>query len=665
MSLLRRLLILGVFSLLVPSAPAGAADRLCDSSFEDCRTPLLNLIRNETVGIDIAFWFMEDSRYTTALIERFKAGVPVRAIIDTAANASYPLNATSLQVLKDAGIPMLEKTSGGIVHWKMMLFAGQNVVEFSGANFSPHAFRPNDPYRDYLDEVIVFANDPAIVNSFKTKYDDVWITTSGYTAYANITGTRTRRYPVFTIDSRMNFPPYQNFATRSVGRYNAETRKIDATMFRITDKRHSDAIIAAMARGIPFRLITDEDEYRDQGRLWHAYNVDRLHLAATQICPTTCGVRMEAHLGSLHQKTTLLYGLGLTVFGSSNWTSPSASSQLEHNMFTTDTAYFQYFQNQFERKWNNSNPIGAIETKPFVPKPPDTPVYVSPANSAQGQALSVTLKWHSGLWAHKYDIYLGTDPTRLALIAADTELGPSETPTDYATFPVSGLVEGTTYYWKVVSKTMANVAKAGPVWNFRTTGAGPSAGAGDAVLYAGQATTRTGKWSVVADSTAAGGVRIATTNAGLKGTVTTTPTDYFEMTFQAAAGVPYRLWIRGKAASNSWANDSAYVQFDQSVTSSGTATYRIGSTAAATVTIEDCSGCGLSGWGWNDNGFGTGVLGPQIYFAASGTQRIRVLMREDGLSIDQIVLSRGPYLSSAPGATKNDGTILQAAPGGS
>jgi hypothetical protein len=129
--------------------------------------------------------------------------------------------------------------------------------------------------------------------------------------------------------------------------------------------------------------------------------------------------------------------------------------------------------------------------------------------------------------------------------------------------------------------------------------------------------------------------------------------------------VPYRLWIRGKAASNSWANDSVYVQFDQSVTSSGTPTYRIGGTAAATVTIEDCSGCGLSGWGWNDNGFGTGVLGPQIYFAASGTQRIRVLMREDGLSIDQIVLSRGPYLSSAPGATKNDGTILQAAPGGS
>jgi phosphatidylserine/phosphatidylglycerophosphate/cardiolipin synthase-like enzyme/regulation of enolase protein 1 (concanavalin A-like superfamily) len=663
MSLFRRTLIIGLFSLLAPSATAGAADRLCDSSFEDCRTPLLNLIRNEQVGIDVAFWFMEDSRFSTALIERFRAGVPVRAIIDSRANGSYPLNANALQVLKDAGIPMLEKTGSGIVHWKMMLFAGQNVVEFSGANFSPHAFRPNDPYKDYLDEVIFFSDEPAIVNSFKTKYDDVWITTSGYTAYANITGTRTRRYPVFSIDSRMNFVPFQNFATRSTSRYNAEPRKIDATMFRITDRRHSDALIAAMARGVPFRLITDEDEYRDPLRLWHAYNVDMLHVATQRICPTTCGVRMEAHLGSLHQKTTLLYGLGLTIFGSSNWTSPSASSQLEHNIFSTSPTHFQYFQDQFERKWNNSNPLGVIETKPFVPKPPDTPTYVSPANAAQGQALSVTLKWYAGLWAHKYDIYLGTDPNNLAVIAADRELGPSSSPTKYITFPVSGLQEGTTYYWKVVSKTMANVARAGQVWNFRTTGSGPAAGAGDVVLYAGQAPTRAGRWTVVADATAAGGARIATTDAGVKGVASATPTDYFEMSFEATSGVPYRLWIRGKAQGNSWGNDSVFVQFDNSVTSSSTATYRIGTSAATTVTIEDCSGCGLSAWGWNDNAFGLGALGPTIYFASSGTQRIRVLMREDGLSIDQIVLSRGPYLSSAPGATKNDGTILQAAGG--
>src|SRR5205085_3895571 len=74
--------------------------------------------------------------------------------------------------------------------------------------------------------------------------------------------------------------------------------------------------------------------------------------------------------------------------------------------------------------------------------------------------------------------------------------------------------------------------------------------------------------------------------------------------------------------------------------------------------LEDCSGCGLSGWGWQDNGWGVGVMGPHLYFATSGTHTLRVQPREDGLSLDQIVLSPATYLSTSPGALKNDTTIL-------
>ncbi|MBI3652029.1 MAG: hypothetical protein HY231_13495 [Acidobacteria bacterium] len=84
-----------------------------------------------------------------------------------------------------------------------------------------------------------------------------------------------------------------------------------------------------------------------------------------------------------------------------------------------------------------------------------------------------------------------------------------------------------------------------------------------------------------------------------------------------------------------------------------------------TVNLEDCAGCGLSGWGWQDNGWGVGVLGPVIYFQTSGTQSLRVQAREDGFSIDQIVLSPQTYLNSAPGAAKNDATILASTVGGS
>ena len=93
--------LLPVLAGLTWTAPtAAAADRLCDPGGEDCRAILLNYINNETVGIDVAFWFMEDGRYSNAIIARWKAGVPVRVLMDPRANSSYPLNAQMLDQLK-------------------------------------------------------------------------------------------------------------------------------------------------------------------------------------------------------------------------------------------------------------------------------------------------------------------------------------------------------------------------------------------------------------------------------------------------------------------------------------------------------------------------------------------------------------------------------------
>ena len=52
------------------------------------------------------------------------------------------------------------------------------------------------------------------------------------------------------------------------------------------------------------------------------------------------------------------------------------------------------------------------------------------------------------------------------------------------------------------------------------------------------------------------------------------------------------------------------------------------------------------------------MLGPLVYFATSGTHTIRVQVREDGFSIDQIVLSPDTYLTAPPGANKLDSTKL-------
>ncbi len=617
--------------------PARALDRLCDPGNENCRTILINYIRQETVGIDVGFWFMEDARYTSELISRFNAGVPVRVIMDTRANATNAYNAQRLAELQAAGIPMRRKTTSGIMHYKMMLFAGQQVVEFSGANFSADAWTyTGDPYTNYTDESIYFTDDPAVVHSFMTKYDDLWTDTSSYTNYANVSDAQlARNYPTYTKDPELNFPPAESYANRAIGRYNKETQRIDVIMYRITDRRHTDAVIAAKARGVAVRLISDPQQYRDPTRLWDAWNVDRLYMAGIPI-------RMRAHAGLNHQKLVILYGLGMSIFGSSNWTSASDRSQEEHNYFTQKPDMLQWFKDQFERKWNNT--AGVVENTDFVPLPPDKPQYHSPADGASGLSTSsVQLKWNAGPWAHKYDVYLGPNPNNLSLVLSDQELGPSESSSDYKSFTASNLAPGTTYYWRIVSRTMANKTKTGDLWSFTTAGTAEpppptgTSGPGDIVIYGLDGTITGSVWTIVDDAGAAGAKRLWNPNKGTAKmtTASASPSSYVTFTFDAVAGQAYHLWMRGRADDDIYPNDSVFVQFSNATTSNGTPAFRIGTTSAAEYNLEDCSGCGISGWGWQDNGWGVGVLGPAIYFDRTGTQTLRIQNREDGLSIDR------------------------------
>ena len=732
-------LVFGCLTLFAQSSQA--QERLCDTAFEDCRQPLWSLIDNERTGIDFSFWFIQDTSISDKLIARFRAGVPVRVLCDPRANPTYSGNQAILDQLQAAGIPMRYKVDGGILHMKFMLFVGQNKLEFSGANYSSYFFVPIQPYVDYFDEAIYFTDDPAVVNSFKTQMDNLWTDTINYANYANITGPLTRRYATFPIDPALNFPPSadgsQDFYNRTASQINQETQKIDIIMYRLTNDRYTNTTIAAKNRGIPVRLLTEQDEYRNPARQWDAYNVDLLYNAGVQI-------KLRNHQGLNHEKVVLLYGQAMTIFGSSNWTGPSSNSQQENNYFTTKPWFFNWFVNHFERKWNSTS-----ETKPFVPLPPDQPSYSFPANAATGQPLNVTLTWEGGPWAHKYDIYLGTDPNP-PLLAADRFIGAVDDGV-IESYTLPTLQSGTKYYWRIVGKTMANVTASGPVWSFTTggtpptnpaptvssvspasgstnggtsvtitgtgfrsgasvsiggaaatsvnvasstsitaitpahaagavsvvvtnsdgqsgniangytytTSAPPPSSAGDVVLYASEA-ARVGSYSVVADASAAGGARIFNPDAGAAklASALASPAAYFEMSFTAQAGTAYRLWIRSKAQNDDPFNDSVFVQFSDSVTSSGAAVSRIGTASSETINLEDCSGCGLSGWGWQDNGWGIGVMGPLVYFQATGTHTIRIQPREDGLSIDQIVLSASTYLNTAPGTLMNDSTIL-------
>jgi hypothetical protein len=185
-------------------------------------------------------------------------------------------------------------------------------------------------------------------------------------------------------------------------------------------------------------------------------------------------------------------------------------------------------------------------------------------------------------------------------------------------------------------------------------------GAREIVLYTSAAKIVGNAWSRVADATAANGSRVWNRDRGSERirTAYASPSSYVEITFQAEAGVAYHLWLRAIAERNSVYNDSVHVQFSGSVDAGGSAIDRIGTRQSASVILEDGSGAYVHGWGWNDNQWGAGVLGTPIYFQTSGLQTLRLQQREDGVSIDQIVLSAVTYVAKAPGALEDDTVIL-------
>ena len=190
-----------------------------------------------------------------------------------------------------------------------------------------------------------------------------------------------------------------------------------------------------------------------------------------------------------------------------------------------------------------------------------------------------------------------------------------------------------------------------------------SAAPPDIVLTTSDVTITQGNWATASGSDAAGGQFLSSVDSGWSTTTApfASPNDFFEATFTASANTPYHVWLRLRASENSKYNDSVWVQFNDATDLNGAEIHRIGSAGGLLVNLENCSGCGMSGWGWQDKAFWLSQAST-IQFPTSGTHRIRVQTREDGVQLDQIVLSASTYLANAPGQAVNDATLVTKPP---
>src|SRR3954468_4915856 len=157
---------------------AAADDRIYFSAVDNVTDVLVQQINAETVRLDISSWYLSEHSISIAIANRFAAGVPVRLIGDRGSIfEADPHTKSEFYWLASQGVPIRLRFNPTwfpeINHWKAAIFVGQNIVAFGSANFAPTELAPASA-TNYDDETVLFSDDAALVNAFKTKFDVMW-----------------------------------------------------------------------------------------------------------------------------------------------------------------------------------------------------------------------------------------------------------------------------------------------------------------------------------------------------------------------------------------------------------------------------------------------------------------------------------------------------------
>ena len=506
--ILARVLPICAFLLIVSAArPAVAADQIYFSAVDDIAAQFVQRINAEPPGgrIDISAWYLTDSTVTAALLNRFHAGVQVRLIGDRGSIFEIDLaTKNTFYYLASQGIPIRLRVNPWwypeIDHWKAAIFVSQGIVGFGSPNFTPYELTPFSS-TNYHDELTLFTTDSALVNAFKTKFDKYWhdtdpepeslIPTAPYfknwddacasesacsdyrTQYPNpvpMVINTARLEPDYPLPSEMVWGQGPSFNNRLTTAINNENTAIDFVIYRLTVDNITTALLQKKAASVPIRIIVEPNEYlnRKWPEFWitHA-NVDKLWAAGVPM-------KMRQHDGLTHMK--VLITSTLATIASSNY---AAAWQRDQNYFmpaTARPAIYNAIKSRFLAMWNDT--VGFTD---FRPQPPDAPTPSSPASGSSGVSTTPTLSWSRAAFAVSYDVYLGTSAASPAFVGNVPAQLVNDPPTIYSFTPSSPLAAGTTYYWKIISRTNATprdatmIASSG-LQSFTTTGGTPPPG---------------------------------------------------------------------------------------------------------------------------------------------------------------------------------------------
>jgi phosphatidylserine/phosphatidylglycerophosphate/cardiolipin synthase-like enzyme len=475
--------------VFVAATPASAQEQLLFPAVDNVKNVLLQKINNETVRLDISMWLLGEGEISQAIVRRHQAGVPVRVIGDRGSIFEGDVNTRrQFEYLATNGVPIRIRYHPRhvlqIIHWKTGIFVGQNLVEFGSANWTPFELRPWSA-TDFKDETAMFTDDPVIVNAFKTKFDQYWSDPNfldwrdayrldaGAEWTAPMTIPRGRLEPDYPTNiPGMIWGQGSELNNALMAEMERETNRIDIVSYRLTVPEVTDTIIRRHNAGVPVRVFGEPTQYRNAGfpEYWLVgAMIDKLLVAGVP-------VKQRLHQGLTHMKTLITSRVALVA--SANFT---RNWERDHNYFISATGkphLYDAFRQRFDEMWNDS-----VNYTDFRPQPPHAASINSPGAGWVEVPLQPRFEWKRAPFAVAYDLYLGTSQSNLARIATVDAQMHENPPLTYGFTPSTPLQPGTTYYWRLVSKTYATAINSSLVAStavraFTTAGTGGGTGGG-------------------------------------------------------------------------------------------------------------------------------------------------------------------------------------------
>jgi phosphatidylserine/phosphatidylglycerophosphate/cardiolipin synthase-like enzyme len=571
-----------LFSFL-GTGQASAQERIYFSSHENAETQIVARINAETVRLDIGIWLLNDGTITTAIINRFNAGVPVRVLGDRASIfESDPNTRASFERLANAGVPIRLRYNPRdfpeIMHWKCGIYVGQGQATIGSGNWTSFELKPTST-TNFKDESVMVTDDDAIVHALMTKFDQFWADTTYFMdwpdAYKRETGvTWTGTVPMTVDRTRLVVPDYPtnnlvwgqgigshgsdglNIIPTMINEINLENTAIDMVSYRLTVPTLTDALITKKNAGVPVRVFVEPTQYRNAGfpEYWLVGNeTDKLWVAGIPI-------KIRTHDGITHMKTLITSRTALLA--SSNYTK---NWQRDHNyyiMAAEKPTLYMAMKDEFQRMWDDTT-----NYEDFYPLKPAAPPLVAPATGAVDVSTLPKLEWKQTPWAVTFDVYLGTSSSNMTKVARVNAVLNENPPSKYSYTVTQALQPSTKYFWKVVSRTFATdvdptLIATSSTYSF-TTGDG-TGGSGGSGPYTGSPVALPG--TIQAENFDKGGSGVAyndTTSANQGGQYRTTEAVDIETTSDTGGG--YDI---GWTAPGEWLN------------------YTVNVTTAGTYTIE-------------------------------------------------------------------------------